>query len=65
MEYIVLVESRPFSYMDFEKFEVDGKVYSVAHGTCRNTFSFLVKIGIIEFEYNSKVSYYTLKGPLW
>ena len=62
MEYIVLVESRPFSYMDFEKFEVDGKVYSVAHGTCRNTFSFLVKIGIIEFEYNSKLSYYTLKG---
>jgi len=62
MEYIVLVESRPFSYMDFEKFEVDGKAYSVAHGTCRNTFSFLVKIGIIEFEYNSKLSYYTLKG---
>jgi len=62
MEYIVLVESRPFSYMDFEKFEVERKVYSVAHGTCRNTFSFLVKIGIIEFEYNCKVSYYTLKG---
>jgi hypothetical protein len=62
MEHIVFVECRPFSYMDFENFEVDGRVYSIAHGTCRNKFSYLAKIQIIELEYNCKVSYYTLKG---
>ena len=62
MERIVLCENRPFSYLDFESFEVDGHHYAVPHGTCRNEFSKFVKWGIIELDYNSKVSYYTLKG---
>lgn len=62
MESIVRCEYRPFSYLDFESFEVDGHCYAVPHGTCRNEFSKFVKWGIIELDYNSKVSYYTLKG---
>jgi hypothetical protein len=62
MRYIVEVEARPFSYLDFESFKVSGREYHVAHGTCRNKFAELVKNGVIEFEYNSKVAYYTLKG---
>jgi hypothetical protein len=60
MGYIVQVEQRPFSYLDFESFEVNSHIYSVSHGTCRNKFSKFIKMGIIELEYNSKVSYYTL-----
>jgi hypothetical protein len=61
-EYIVKIEGRPFSYLDFENFEVHGRHYSIPHGTCKNKFSELVKKSIIEFEYNSKVAFYTLKG---
>ena len=62
MESIVRCEYRPFSYLDFESFEVDGQYFAVPHGTCRNVFSKFVKWGIIELDYNSKVAYYTLKG---
>lgn len=62
MKDIVKVEYRPFSYLDFDSFEVDNHYYSVPHGTCRNKFFQFVKWGIIELDYNSKVSYYTLKG---
>jgi hypothetical protein len=62
MKYIVEIENRPFSYMDFKAFEVDNQSFHIAHGTCRNKFSELVKAGIIEIEYNSKVAFYTLKG---
>ena len=62
MERIVQVEYRPFSYLDFQSFEQNNHYYSVSHGTCRNKFSKFVKRGIIELEYNSQVSYYTLKG---
>lgn len=62
MHYIVNVEYRPFSYRDFENFQVNGQWYHISHGSCRNKFSQLVKAGIIELEYNSKVAYYTLIG---
>ena len=62
MKYIVEIEARPFSYLDFETFKVGNRWYHIAHGTCRNKFSELVRKGIIEFEYNSKVAFYTLKG---
>ena len=62
MKYINEIEARPFSYQDFETFNVHDRWYHVAHGTCRNKFSELVKAGIIEFEYNSKIAFYTLKG---
>jgi hypothetical protein len=62
IDYIVNIEHRPFSYRDFENFQVNGRWYHISHGSCRNKFSQLVKAGIIELEYNSKVAYYTLKG---
>jgi hypothetical protein len=62
MKYIVQIEARTFSYLDFETFKVRDRWYHVAHGTCRNKFSELVRKGVIQFEYNSKVAYYTLKG---
>ncbi len=62
MKSIVLIEGRTFSYKDFEGFEVNDRHYAVPHGTCRNTFSKLVKMGLIELEYNSKVAFYTLQG---
>jgi len=62
MKEIVYTEHRPFSYMDFEKFEFNGKVYHVAHGTFRNKISQLLKEGKVELYYNSKVSFYTIAG---
>lgn len=62
IDYIVNIEYRPFSYRDFENFQCNGRWYHISHGSCRNKFSQIVKAGIIEFEYNSKVAYYTLKG---
>ena len=47
MAYNVQVEYRPFSYLDFESFEVDGHYYAVPHGTCRNEFSKFVKMGLM------------------
>ena len=62
MDYIVNTELRPFSYVDFLSFEVDGKEYKMAHGTIRNKFTKFSKEGLIEFEYYSIRAYYTLKG---
>jgi hypothetical protein len=62
MKYIVKIEARPFSYLDFETFKVGDRWYHVAHGTCRNKFCELVRKGVIDFVYNSKVAFYTLKG---
>ncbi len=36
MEEIVLVEDRPFSYLDFAEFEVGGQTHKMKHGTFRN-----------------------------
>src|SRR5438093_2889634 len=57
MDYIVRVEYRPFSYLDFESFQVNGRWYHIPHVSCRNKFSDLVKAGVIELEFNSKVAY--------
>jgi hypothetical protein len=62
MKQIVLLEQRPFSYLDFKEFSILNRSYNVAHGTFRNKVSQLMKKGIIELEYNSKVSFYTLAG---
>jgi hypothetical protein len=59
---IVFTEYRPFCYIDFEKFDINGKTYHVAHGTFRNRVSKLLKVGEIEREYNSKIGFYTLTG---
>jgi hypothetical protein len=62
MEYLVLVEHRSFSYIDFKSFQLDGKTFTVSHGTFRNKISKLVKQKIVELSYKSHVSFYTLHG---
>lgn len=65
MKYIVCVEGRPFSFKDFELFSVDGIWYQVAHGTFRNKISHWLRTNIVEKLFNSKISFYTLKGCLF
>jgi hypothetical protein len=60
--HIVYEEHRPFSYLDFIKFEVDGKEYKIAHGTFRNNVSSLIKEGLVEVSYKSNITFYTLRG---
>ena len=43
MQRIVRGEKRPFCYRDFLEFEVDGKKYSMTHGTFRNKISAICK----------------------
>jgi hypothetical protein len=59
---IVILEERPFSFIDLKVFEVDGTRYELKHGTIRNCVSKLVKSGEIEFAYNSGIEFYTLPG---
>jgi hypothetical protein len=62
IHYIVLTEHRPFSYLDFCSKEVKGQPYAMAHGTFRNKVSSLVRLGVLEQEYNTGAAFYTLKG---
>jgi hypothetical protein len=63
MGYIVFLENRPFSYLDFiPEFEVNGTPYTVKYGTLRNYFLKLRKNGDIELDYRSKQAFYTIKG---
>ncbi len=55
-------ESRPFSFRDFLKFELNGLQYKYTHGTIRNVFSILRKQDKIEKAYKSIPTFYTLKG---
>ena len=59
---IVVLEERPFSFIDLENFEVNGTRYELKHGTIRNYLSKLTKSGEIESAYNSGVAFYTLPG---
>ena len=59
---ILVIDDRPFSFIDFLDFELDGVKYKFAHGTVRNYFSKLTKSGDIEFAYNSGIAFYTLPG---
>ena len=43
-------------------FKVDGKRYSVTHGTLRNKISTLKKNGFVQLEYYSGPAFYSLKG---
>jgi DNA-binding transcriptional ArsR family regulator len=60
--HLVHEELRPFSYVDFIKFQVDGREYGMAHGTFRNNISRLMKEGLVEVSYKSNVTFYTLTG---
>ena len=62
MGEIVFLEERPFSFLDFKSFEVDGIRYELKHGVIRNYFSKLTKSGEIESAYNSGIAFYTLPG---
>ena len=62
MAFIVFHEKRPFSYKDFLKFEVDGKIYGMKHGTFRNKMTKLRKKGEVERLCCSPQAFYTLKG---
>jgi hypothetical protein len=62
IRYIIFDESRPFSYLDFQSFSVQGEKYTMKHGTFRNKISRLVRNGIAELEFKSNNAFYTLKG---
>ena len=56
IEYIVLTEHRPFSYLDFCSEKVKDQPYFMTHGTYRNKISMFMKLGIVEPEYNAGTS---------
>jgi hypothetical protein len=62
MNNIVFEEHRPFSFLDFQRFEVDGKVHTMVNGTIRNKVSQLMKADKVEREYISGHAFYTIKG---
>ena len=45
-----------------KEFEVDGKLYKLKHGTLCNRFSVLKNEGHIERCYNSRASFFVIKG---
>jgi hypothetical protein len=62
IQRLVRVEKRPFCFRDFLDFEVDGKKYSMTHGTFRNKISKLMKDGYAQWQYSSGLAFYSLKG---
>ena len=61
MRYLTLTEGRPFCYLDFQSFEVNGKIYGMTHRTYRNKIWGFRRAGIAETEYNSGTAFHTLK----
>jgi hypothetical protein len=62
MGHIVTNEHRPFSYLDFLAFEVEGHGYHMSHGTFRNKISAIMKRGEVDVVSYSPQGFYTLKG---
>jgi hypothetical protein len=62
IKYLNEVEFRPASYKDFKELGVDGKQCKLEYGTLRNKISALKKKGEIERYYNSRASFFVLKG---
>jgi hypothetical protein len=62
LEYINKAEYRPASYKDFQEFEVEKKWYKTNYNTLRNVISRLKRDGRIERYYNSKASFFVIKG---
>ena len=62
MQRLVRVEKRPFCFRDFLALEVDGKRYTMTHGTFRNKISQYVRNGYAQLEYYSGPAFYSLKG---
>jgi hypothetical protein len=59
---IVLVQRRPFSYLDLAEFEIGGQNYKMCQGTFRNNISKLKKTGEIELAVGSRPAFYTIPG---
>lgn len=63
---IVNQENRPFSVLDFRKFEVDGQEYGMRYGTYRNYIVILKKKEEIEFDSTKDgMAYHTLPGKIF
>jgi hypothetical protein len=62
LRYIVFTKKRPFSYLDFLSFKVNGVEYKMSHGTFRNKISELKAIDKVELVCNSGLGFYSLKG---
>jgi hypothetical protein len=62
MRHIVTNEHRPFSYLDFLAFEVEGHGYHLSHGTFRNKISAIMKRAGLDVVSYSPQGFYTLKG---
>jgi hypothetical protein len=45
MKEIILIEQRPFSFVDFREFEIGWEKYEMEHGTFRNNILRLKKRG--------------------
>ncbi len=60
--YINKVEHRPASYSDLKVVEIEGKLQPTDYGTLRNKMSALIKEERVECPYNSKASFFVLKG---
>jgi hypothetical protein len=58
--YLNYSEHRPASWQDFSCFEVNNKQYKLKHGTIKNHFSYLKRVGKIKLEYKDINSYYSL-----
>src|SRR5215831_14056603 len=62
IQRLVLIEKKPFCYLDFLDFDVDGIRYNMTHGTFRNKISIFIKDGLVQVEYYSVQAFYSLKG---
>ncbi|MDQ6863525.1 MAG: hypothetical protein M3044_06850, partial [Thermoproteota archaeon] len=62
MRHIVTNEHRPFSFLDFLAFEVEGYEYHMSHGTFRNKISAIRKRAGVDVVSYSPQGFYTLKG---
>ena len=65
IQRLVLIDKRPFSFRDFLDFEVNGKRYSMTHGTFRNKISKLMKDGYVQLLCCSGLAFYSLKGVIF
>ena len=59
---IVLVQDRPFCYLDFAEFEIVGQEYKMNHGVFRNYISRLKKAREVELAFGSKPAFYSIPG---
>jgi hypothetical protein len=62
MAYLVFVQHRTFSYLDFLSFKVNDMEYGMSHGTFRNKISKLIATDKVELVCNSGLGFYSLKG---